>query len=150
MLLRIGVAGFLWLNVMTLSLVIYASYWEAISDNARRVIPFVLMALTTPAVFYSAWPILRAAVIGLRHFTVRMEALLAVGIGAAYTYSAVQAFTGGKHYYFDTACAIITLVLLGKLLERGAKERTAKAISLLYRMMPKKARRRGSLKSWAE
>ncbi len=140
MLLRIGVAGFLWLNVMTLSLVIYASYWEAISDNARRVIPFVLMALTTPAVFYSAWPILRAAVIGLRHFTVRMEALLAAGITAAYTYSAVQAFTGGKHYYFDTACAIITLVLLGKLLEHGAKERTAKAISLLYRMMPKKAR----------
>jgi len=80
LLLRIGVAGFLWLNVMTLSLVIYASYWEAISDNARRVVPFVLMALTTPAVFYSAWPILRSAWTGARHLTVRMEALLAVGI----------------------------------------------------------------------
>jgi heavy metal translocating P-type ATPase len=140
LLLRIGVAGFLWLNVMTLSLVIYASYWEAISESARRVVPFVLMALTTPAVFYSAWPILRSAWTGARHLTLRMEALLAVGILAAYAYSGVQAFAGGKHYYFDTACAIITLVLLGKLLERGAKEKTAQAISLLYRMMPSKAR----------
>jgi heavy metal translocating P-type ATPase len=140
LLLRIGVAFFLWLNVMTLSLVIYASYWEAISDTARRLVPLVLMALTTPALFYSAWPILRSAVIGLRTFTLRMEALLALGISAAYVYSAVQAISGGNHLYFDTACAIITLVLLGKLLERGAKERTQHSISLLYRMMPKKAR----------
>jgi heavy metal translocating P-type ATPase len=140
LLLRIGVAAFLWLNVMTLSLVIYASYWEAISDSARRIVPLCLMALATPAVLYSAWPVLRIAAIGLRTFTLRMEALLALGIVAAYGYSAVQALTGGTHFYFDTACAIITLVLLGKLLERGAKERTAQSIALLYRMMPKKAR----------
>jgi heavy metal translocating P-type ATPase len=128
------------MNVMVLSLVIYASYWEAISDTARRTVPFVLMALTTPALFYCAWPILRSALIGLRSFTLRMEALLALGISAAYVYSAAQAVLGGKHLYFDTACAIITFVLLGKLLERGAKERTQRAISLLYRMMPNKAR----------
>ena len=140
LLLRVGIAGFLWLNVMTLSLVIYAGYWETISDTAHRVVPFVLMALTTPAVFYSAWPILRIAAYGVRRFTLRMEALLALGILSAYSYSAVQAFTGGTHYYFDTACAIITLVLLGKLLERSAKQKTARALALLYRMMPKKAR----------
>jgi heavy metal translocating P-type ATPase len=140
LLLRIGVAAFLWMNVMVLSLVIYASYWEAISDTARRVVPVVLMVLTAPAIFYSAWPVLRLAALGLRQGVLRMEALLALGILAAYGYSSAQAITGGKHYYFDTACAIITLVLLGKLLERGAKERTTQAISLLYRMMPKKAR----------
>ncbi|MBI4892444.1 MAG: heavy metal translocating P-type ATPase metal-binding domain-containing protein [Acidobacteria bacterium] len=138
--LHIGLAGFLWMNVMLASLVIYASYWEAISDTARRVIPWVLAGLTAPAIFYSAWPILRVAWLGLRQFTLRMEALLALGILAAFTYSVAQAFLGGKEYYFDTACAIITLVLLGKLLERGAKERTAQAITLLYRMMPNKAR----------
>jgi heavy metal translocating P-type ATPase len=140
LLLRIGVAAFLWLNVMTLSLVIYASYWESISDTARRLVPAVLMALTAPAVFYSAWPILRVAALGARRGVLRMEALLALGILAAYGYSSAQAVLGGKHYYFDTACAIVTLVLLGKLLERGAKERTTQALSLLYRMMPKKAR----------
>jgi heavy metal translocating P-type ATPase len=140
LLLRIGVAFFLWMNVMLLSLVIYASYWEAISPTAQWLVPFVLMALTTPALCYSAWPILRAAALGLRNGTLRMEALLALGIAAAYGYSTTQAILGGKHYYFDTACAIIALVLCGKLLERGAKERTARAITLLYGMMPKKAR----------
>jgi len=140
LLLRIGVAAFLWLNVMTLSLVIYASYWESISETARHLVPAVLMLLTAPAVFYSAWPILRVAALGVRRGVLRMEALLALGILAAYLYSSAQAILGGKHYYFDTACAIITLVLLGKLLERGAKERTTQALSLLYRMMPKKAR----------
>ena len=140
LLLRIGIAFFLWMNVMTLSLVVYASYWEAISDSARRIVPLVLAALTTPAILYSAWPILRIAWFGLRNFTLRMEALLSLGILSAYFYSIAEALIGGKHYYFDTACAIITLVLLGKLLERGAKEKTARALSLLYRMMPSKAR----------
>ncbi len=140
LLLRLGVAFFLWMNVMTLSLVVYASYWEAISDAARQIVPFVLMALATPAVLYSGWPILRGAALGLRSGALRMEVLVALGISAAYTYSAIQALSGGTHYYFDTACAIITLVLLGQVLERGAKERTAQSIAFLYRMMPRKAR----------
>jgi heavy metal translocating P-type ATPase len=83
---------------------------------------------------------LRGAAYGLRTGRLRMEVLLAVGIMASFGYSAAQAFVGGKHYYFDTACAIITLVLLGKVLERGAKEKTAQSLASLYRMMPKKAR----------
>lgn len=69
-----------------------------------------------------------------------METLLALGILAAYVYSAVQAFRGEMHVYFDTAAAIVTLVLVGKLMERGAKEKTAQSITLLYRLMPKKVR----------
>ena len=42
--------------------------------------------------------------------------------------------------YIDTAAAIITLVLAGKLIERGAKERAARTIAMMYRLMPKKAR----------
>jgi P-type Cu2+ transporter len=140
LLLRIGVAAFLWMNVMVVSLVVYASYWEAISDTARHVVPAVLALLTGPAIVYSAWPVLRAAFLGLRAGTLRIEALLTLGVVGAYGYSVAQIFVGGKHYYFDTACAIITLVLLGKLLEQGAKERTTRAVALLYRMMPKKAR----------
>ena len=100
------------------------------------------MALAAPAVFYSAWPIHRIAWLGLRQGYLRMEALISVGVLAAFTYSSVQAFLGGKHYYFDTACAIVTLMLAGKALERGAKERSAKAIALLHRLLPKKARLR--------
>jgi len=142
LLLRLGLAGAMWMNVMLFSLVIYASYWEGIADWARRGVPLILMALTIPAVFYSAWPIHRIAWLGLRQGYLRMEALISVGVLAAFTYSSVQAFVGGKHYYFDTACAIVTLMLTGKALERGAKERSAKAIALLHRLLPKKARLR--------
>jgi len=140
LLLRLGVAAFLWMNVMMFSLVVYASYFERVTASYWRAIPFLLMALATPAVFYCAAPVLRLAWTGLRLRTLRMESLLALGILTAYGYSAVQAFRGSNHVYFDTACAIVTLVLTGKVFERGAKEKTARAIALLYRLMPTKVR----------
>jgi heavy metal translocating P-type ATPase len=140
LLLRLGISGFLQMNVMTLSMTLYVGYFEKIAESISRYLPFVLMLLTAPIVFYSAAPILRLAWRGLVNGLVRMETLLGLGILAAYFYSAVQAFLGGTHYYFDTAGAIVTLVLVGKLIERGAKERTSRAVALLYRMIPKKVR----------
>ncbi|MFN7923153.1 MAG: heavy metal translocating P-type ATPase [Bryobacteraceae bacterium] len=140
LMLRLGIAGFLYLNVNDLSWVFYVAFFESISDTMRRLVPFLLLALATPAVFYSGWPILRLAAIGLRERTVRMETLLALGILSAYVLSAVAVFRGGTHFYFDTACAIVALVLAGKVLERGAKEKTARAVSALYRLMPAKVR----------
>ena len=140
LLLRTGIAAFLWLNVMTFSLVVYASYFERITGSFARYIPFLLMALATPSVFWCAAPVLRIAWGSARAGVLRMETLLAAGILMAYGYSAVQAFRGNPHVYFDTACAIVALVLAGKAIEREAKERTARAITLLYRLMPSKAR----------
>ena len=140
--LRLGIAFAMWMNVMLFSLVIYASYWEAISSWAHRAIPFILMGLSLPAVLYSAWPIHRIAWYGLKSGHLRMEALISTGVLAAFAYSSVQAVLGGQHYYFDTACAIVTLVLTGKALERGAKDRSARAIALLHRLLPRKARLR--------
>ncbi|MFN7958320.1 MAG: heavy metal translocating P-type ATPase [Holophagaceae bacterium] len=142
MLLRLGIAGGLWMNVMLFSLVIYASYFEGIAGWAQRAVPFILMALTLPVVLYSAWPIHRIAWFGARGGHLRMEALISTGVLAAFTYSSAQAVLGGRHFYFDTACAIVTLVLTGKALERHAKDRSARAIAMLHRLLPKKARLR--------
>jgi len=139
LLLRTGIAAFLSMNAMMFSLVVYASYFEAINGFGRY-IPFVLMAIATPSVFYCAAPILRIAWTGARMGVLRMESLLAMGILTAYGYSVALAFSGSTHVYFDTACAIVTLVLVGKTIERGAKEKTAKALTLLYRLMPTKVR----------
>jgi heavy metal translocating P-type ATPase len=139
LLLRTGLAALFWMNAMMFSLVVYASYFVRIT-GAGRDIPFVLMALATPTVFYCGWPILRLAWAGARQGELRMESLLAMGILAAYFYSVAAAFSGSLHVYFDTVCAIVTLVLAGKSIERAAKERTARAITLLYRLMPNKVR----------
>ncbi len=140
LLLRTGIAAFLSMNVMTFSLVVYASYFEPITAGFGRYIPFLLMGLATPSVFYCAAPILRIAWAGTRAGRLRMESLLAMGILLAYGYSAVQTFRGDNRVYFDTACAIVTLVLTGKVIERGAKERARRALTLLHRLMPSKAR----------
>lgn len=140
LLLRVGIAAFLSMNVMTFSLVVYASYFEPITASFGRYIPFLLMALATPSVFYCAAPILRIALAGARAGQLRMESLLALGILMAYGYSVAQAFRGDNRVYFDTACAIVTLVLTGKVIERGAKQRALRALTLLHRLMPSKAR----------
>jgi heavy metal translocating P-type ATPase len=140
LLLRTGIAAFLSMNVMTFSLVVYASYFEPITASYSRYIPFLLMALATPSVFYCEAPVLRIAWAGARAGRLRMESLLAMGILMAYGYSAVETFRGGHRVYFDTACAIVTLVLTGKVIERGAKARAMRALTLLHRLMPSKAR----------
>ncbi|MEO8595802.1 MAG: cation-translocating P-type ATPase [Candidatus Solibacter sp.] len=139
LLLRTGIAAFLSMNVMMFSLVVYASYFEPIT-GAGLYIPYLLMALATPSVFYCAAPVLRIAWAGARAATLRMESLLAMGILLAYGYSVAQTVRGDHRVYFDTACAIVTLVLTGKVIERGAKERARRALTLLHRLMPAKAR----------
>jgi len=140
LLLRLGVAAFLWANIMGFSTILYVGYFEQIAASASRVLPLFSLVLATPLVFYCAWPILRAAVLGLVNRQIRMETLLALGILSAYFLSAIQALRGQTHVYFDTAAAIVTLVLAGKLIERTAKDRAARSIGVLYRLMPRKAR----------
>jgi len=140
LLLRLGVAAFLWANIMAFSTILYVGYFEQIAASTSRILPFLLFALATPMILYCAYPILRSAAVGAANRQIRMETLLALGILTAYVLSAVQTFRGCTHVYFDTAAAIVTLVLTGKLIERGAKERAAESVGMLYRMMPKKAR----------
>jgi len=95
LLVRLGLAAFLWANIMSLSLVIYAGYFEPIAASIRHYLPFLLMALATPVVYYCGQPILKLAWRGLLHGAIRMEALLALGICSAYLYSSAQAIRGG-------------------------------------------------------
>ncbi len=137
LLMRLGVAAFLWVNVMGMNLSVYFGAFDP-------VLPFLAMALTLPVLLYSAKPILRIAWHGLLRGALRMESLLSLGILAAFGYSAVEAFRGGTHVYFDISCAIVTLVLVGKSVEQGAKHRAARTIASLHRMLPQKARMAGT------
>ena len=140
LMIRTGLAAFLWANVMSFSLVLYAGYFEQISDSVRRGLPFLLMALATPVIFYCGQPVLRLAWRGVPNHTLRMESLLSLGILAAYGYSVVQTLRGEIHLYFDTATVIVTFVLAGKLIEHSAKEKVSRWINVLHRMMPNKVR----------
>ncbi|UJP06463.1 MAG: cadmium-translocating P-type ATPase [Nitrosomonas sp.] len=77
----------------------------------------------------------------LRGGSANMDVLVALGTTMAYCFSAVvTAFDLDQHVYFEASAAIITLVLLGKLMEARAKGKTSEAIEALIRLQPKTAR----------
>ena len=68
-----------------------------------------------------------------------MNSLIAVGTTAAVAYSVYLLVSGESHLYFDTAGMIVTLILLGRLLEAGAKRKTSAAIRSLIQLVPRTA-----------
>jgi P-type Cu+ transporter len=104
-----------------------------------------LLALATPVQFWAGWRFYKGAWGALKHGQANMNTLVAVGTSAAYLYSAVatlapQLFAGRADVYFDTSALIITLILLGRLLEARAKGRTNEAIKKLAGLQAKTAR----------
>ena len=107
-----------------------------------------LLALATPVQFWAGWRFYRGAYGALKHGQANMHTLVVMGTSAAYAYSAVAtlapglfAGTGGRaDVYFDTSALIITLILLGRLLEMRAKGRTNEAIKKLAGLQAKIAR----------
>jgi len=108
----------------------------------------VLFALTTPVQFWAGWRFYRGAWGALKHKTSDMNTLIAVGTSAAYVYSLIATFFPGifaigglmPAVYYDTAAVIITLILLGRLLEAIAKGQTSEAIKRLMGLRAKTAR----------
>jgi len=114
----------------------------------------VQLALSAPVLFFCGWRFYRGAWKAVRHLTADMNTLIAVGTGAAFTYSVVAtiapaAVSADPHViarhapapvYFETAVVIVVLVLLGKLLEARARGRTSEAIRRLIGLQPRTAR----------
>ena len=102
---------------------------------------WLLFALATPVQFYVGWQYYTGAYKALRNGAANMDVLIAMGSSAAYFYS-IPVLLGwiDGHVYFETAAVIITLIVLGKLLEARAKGRTSEAIRRLLSLQPKTAR----------
>ena len=97
-------------------------------------------ALATPVQFVLGWRFYRAGWTALRNYSGNMDLLVALGTSAAYGLSVVQALRGETGLYFEASSVVITLVLLGKLLESRARRRAADAIRALQLLRPETAR----------
>jgi P-type Cu+ transporter len=107
---------------------------------------WVQLALITPVMFYSGWPIHRTGWLSLAHRQAEMNALITLGSSAAFGYSlmvtvAPAMLTAGlRDVYFEAVGVIITLILLGRLFEARAKAGTGEAIRKLIGLQARTAR----------
>jgi Cu+-exporting ATPase len=114
---------------------------------------WVEFALATPVVLWAGWPLLARGWESIVNRSLNMFTLIATGVGAAYLYSLVATLMpnifpagfrehGGEvAVYFEPAAVIVTLVLLGQVLELRARGQTSTAIKSLLGLAPKTARR---------
>jgi Cu+-exporting ATPase len=109
---------------------------------------WTLLLLTAPVQFWAGAQFYRGCWAALKHKTSDMNTLIAVGTSAAFLYSAAMTVAPGffrsrgipPAVYFDTAAVIITLILVGRLLEAIAKGRASEAIKRLMGLQAKTAR----------
>ncbi len=115
----------------------------------------LMWSLATPVQFYVGWQYYEGGFKALRNGSANMDVLVALGSSVAYVYSIlvtmshlIGTYAGdmhkwmifGHHVYFETAAVIITLIVLGKLLEARAKGQTSEAIKKLMGLRAKTAR----------
>jgi P-type Cu+ transporter len=117
-----------------------------------RMAVWVQLVLATPAVLWCGWPFFRRGWASLVNRRLNMFSLIALGTGVAYVYSLVAALLpgvfppsfrtadGAVPVYFEAAAVIVTLVLLGQVLELRARSQTSSAIRALLDLAPKTAR----------
>jgi Cu+-exporting ATPase len=113
----------------------------------RTVVNYILFLLTTPVMFYGGGKFFRSFLAGIRHLSADMNTLIAIGTGSAYLYSVVATFIPSvftsigrtPDVYYETSAVIITLILLGRLLEARARAQTTTAIKKLSSLRPKTA-----------
>jgi len=110
-------------------------------------------ALATPVVLWGGWPFFERCWHSFRSWNLNMFTLISVGTGVAYVYSAIAVFAPGifpatliardghPPVYFEAAAVIVTLVLLGQVLELKARHATGGAIRALLELSPAIARR---------
>jgi P-type Cu+ transporter len=111
------------------------------------------LALATPVCLYAAWPFYVRGAQSVANRSLNMFTLIALGVSVAYGYSVVAALApeifpasfrsghGEVSVYFEAAAVIVTLILVGQVLELRARSRTSAAIRQLLELAPRHARR---------
>ena len=151
-------AGKFWLSLaLSIPLIIIAMsdmipFLDLESIASKEVWNWVEFLLAGPVVFYTGWTFFRRGWSSIRRRSPNMWTLIAVGVGAAYIFSVVglvapeifppqfRDTSGNVHLYFEASAMILTLVMLGQVMELRAHSKTNSAIKALLNLVPPVAR----------
>jgi P-type Cu+ transporter len=147
-----------WVSVILTAPLLVIAMGSMLSPHAfmsarwSLILPWLELVLATPVVLWGGWPFFQRGWTSVVNRHTNMFTLIAMGTGVAYVYSVVATLFPGifpasfrsmgdrPDVYFEAAAAIVTLVLLGQVLELRARSRTSSAIRALLDLSPKRAR----------
>jgi Cu2+-exporting ATPase len=138
LLYRMAFSGFAMMNLMWISIALYSGADEGEFRNWFYWISFII---ATPTLFYSGYPFLRNALLGLRRRYLTMDLPIAIGAVATYSYSTYILVTGSikGDVYFDTVVNFLFVILVGRYLEAISKRHALSATSRLLELQPRLA-----------
>ncbi|MFA6230789.1 heavy metal translocating P-type ATPase [Rhodanobacter sp. FW102-FHT14D06] len=136
-------------TLVVLVLAMFGHYLPRLPVNTRT---WIELVLTMPVVLWAGWPFFVRCVQSIRNLSPNMWTLIGIGVGAAFGYSIVATLApdvfpesfhehGRVGVYFEAAAVIVSLTLLGQLLELRARSKTSTALKALLGLAPKTARR---------
>ncbi|MDK6076033.1 copper-transporting P-type ATPase [Massilia varians] len=143
---------FWWTLPLTVVVAVLAMAGHRLFGDGLAVQGWIELALSTPVVLWAGWPFFVRAAQSIRKRSPNMWTLIGLGVAAAYGYSVVAtvapglfpatfAMHGRIGVYYEAAAVIISLTLLGQILELRARSQTSAAIKSLLGLAPKTARR---------
>ena len=141
LLMAVGVGAFLALNVMMCSFVLYTRGAETDRAAGEAWVRWALLALATPALVLLGLPFLNRGLKRLKDRALDTDALIVIGVLAAFALSVRSVLSGGGPIYLDTAMGILLFVTIGRYLEASSRARTTDALSALVRQLPSEASR---------
>lgn len=132
--LRLAVTGFFAMNAMLPGLV--RSLEGAADSVTYQWLGIASGVLAAPAIVVGGWPFFARAVRSLRSGSPGMDLLVSLGVAMTVVYSIAALLVGSGEVYFDAAAMILAFLLLGRLLEAGARRRSTDAVEALRALTP--------------
>ncbi len=135
-LLRIGLAGVLAMQVMMISVGLYAGQRYGINEDLRDFLRWVAALLTLPVLIYCARPFFTGAFYDLRRLRPGMDVPVSLGIGMAFAGSVWAAWTQSEHIYFDSVVMLVFFLSLSRYLEFMARHKANGQLAGLKKIIP--------------
>lgn len=138
LLYRMAFAGFAMMNLMWISIALYAG---ADQGEFRGLFHWIGFAIATPTLLYSGWPFYRGAVLGVRNRSLSMDLPIAIGVSITYLYSLYVTVTGttAHEVYWDTVVNFMFVILVGRFVESISKRKAVAATQRLLDLQPRVA-----------
>ncbi|MCP5086651.1 MAG: cadmium-translocating P-type ATPase [Rhodobacteraceae bacterium] len=139
LLLRLAVAGFAMMNVMLLSV----SVWAGAEGETRNFLHWVSAFIALPTVAFTATPFFTSGMAALRHARLNMDVPISLAIVLATVMSLFETWAGGEDAYFDAALSLTFFLLLGRYLNHRTRMAARSAALELAALETKTALRKG-------